>query len=93
MHITTTGLIAVAALLATQASAAPAGKSIRPRRSVGIKADAIASAHENVNQAFSQALLNPSVGLAADDNFSSLLMSVIQSSEARGGGNIPVIQL
>ncbi|KAJ1794491.1 hypothetical protein LPJ59_004522 [Coemansia sp. RSA 2399] len=93
MHITS-GLIAVAAaVLATQASTAPVGKSIRPRRSVGKKADAIASAHDNVNQAFSQALLNPSVGLVADDNFSSLLMSVIQSGAAGGGGNIPVIQL
>ncbi|KAJ2558224.1 hypothetical protein EV175_000889 [Coemansia sp. RSA 1933] len=92
MNITTAGLIIMAALLASEASAAAAPvyrKSNRARRSN--KVEAIAAAHDSVNQAFSSALAHPSMGLVADNTFSSLLMSVIESNG--NGDNIPVIQL
>ncbi|KAJ2657559.1 hypothetical protein IWW48_004471 [Coemansia sp. RSA 1200] len=44
----------------------------------------------NINQAFSEALVNPTMGPVADNHFSALLMSAIESSGER---NIPVIQL
>ncbi|KAJ1988525.1 hypothetical protein GGI26_005510 [Coemansia sp. RSA 1358] len=43
----------------------------------------------DINGEISQALADPSVGLVADNHFSSLLMSAIESSN----GNIPVINL
>ncbi|KAJ1664935.1 hypothetical protein IW140_002734 [Coemansia sp. RSA 1813] len=86
----TTGLVAMAALLATQAATAPISKTSRTKRRITKQADAVANAND-INQAFSQALVNPSMGLVADNHFSSLLMSVIDSSGENG--NIPVIQL
>ncbi|KAJ1736393.1 hypothetical protein H4S06_003301 [Coemansia sp. BCRC 34490] len=48
------------------------------------------SGAKNINQAFSEALVNPTMGPVADSHFSALLMSAI---EASGERNIPVIQL